>query len=132
MRKRKGCPSPAQNQSNRSQLMVRFENSTLLIAPPKVLFKAKPRLTWLNKQSLTRTFLMPARLPSLNLTPAEAEESRQLVTLMFWQLRAGPHVSWETSATQSSPVSMAQLAIETCLHPSRSMPSAQTASFKLV
>src|SRR5208337_1105753 len=129
---RKGCPSPAQNQSNRLQLIVRSESVTLLIEPPSAVRRTTPRLTLLNRQWLTLMLRTPARLPSANLIPAEAEERRQLVTQIFSQGRAGPHRLPDTKATQSSPVSMAHLATLTSWQPSRSMPSAQTPACILV
>src|SRR5205823_1759954 len=103
-----------------------------LISPPRVLLKIKPRFTLVRTVWSTTMLRMPARFPSLNFTPADAEDSRQLVTLMFSQTKGGPQEFSETNTIQSSPVSMVQFEMETSLHPSRSMPSAQTASFKLV
>src|ERR1051326_6870753 len=126
MRKWNGCPSPAQNQSKRLQSLVRPERTTSLMYPPRVVLKMKPRFTLVKMVLLTEIFRTPSLFPSLNFTAAEAEESRQLVTEMFSQRRAGPQASVEMNTMQSSPVSIVQLAIRTSLHPSRSMPSAQT------
>ena len=72
-------------------------------------------------------------LPSLNLMAAEAEESRQLVTVTFSQGYAGPHsLIPQTKTMQSSPVSIRLLEMLMSLLLTMSMPSAQTASFRLV
>ena len=72
------------------------------------------------------------QFPSLNFTAAEADESRQFVIVMFSHANAGPQTGEEIKMMQSSPVSMTQFEIRTSRQPSRSMPSAQTPSFRLV
>ena len=77
--------------------------------------------------------LVPLRGVFENLgTTVKWDASRQLVTITSSQSRAGPQASVEINTMQSSPVSMAQLEMPTSLQPSRSIPSAQTPSRRLV
>src|ERR1035438_4878374 len=126
-----GSPSPHQNQSWRRQSMVRFESTTSLTYPPSKTMKAMPRFDPVITVLSTVTCRMQFMFPSQNFNALEAEESRQFVAVMFSQGSAGPQILDDHNTMASSPVSMVLFEMCTSLHPSGSMPSAHTASFKL-
>ena len=75
--------------------MVRLDRTMFSTAPPSKVMKAMPRFELVMTQLSMVTLRMPAMLPSQNLMALEAELSRQLVTVMFSQGRAGPNQSIE-------------------------------------
>src|SRR5512139_1923921 len=80
-----GSPSPHQYQSKRTQLTVRLESTTFSTTPPSKTMKAMPRLELVMTQLSMVTLRMATRLPSQNLIALEAEDRRQLVTVIFSQ-----------------------------------------------
>ena len=67
--------------------------TTSSTSPPSKVMNAMPRLESVMTQLSIVTFFTRALLPSQNLIALEAEESLQLVTVMFWHGRAGPQTS---------------------------------------
>src|ERR1017187_9472926 len=131
--KLKALPSPAQNQSKRCRSMVIFEITTLLISPPVAICRVSPRLESKIVQFVIRISRITRLLPSLNLIAAEAEERRQLVTVMCSHDEVGPHSSIpHTKTMQSSPVAIVLFEMLTSLQLTISIPSAHTASCRLV
>src|SRR5580692_1179693 len=101
--------------------MVRFDMTTLLIEPPVAIWRVTPRLVSKIAQLLINMSRIARLLPSLNLMAADAEESRQLVTVICSQGAVGPHSSIPQTKTMQSSLQLTM-----------SIPSAQTASFRLV
>src|ERR1700722_3637359 len=113
--------------------MVIFDMTTLLISPPVAICIVTPRLVSKMAQLLINMSRITRLLPSLNLMAAEADERRQLVTVICSHGAVGPHSSIpQTKTMQSSPVAIVLLAMLTSLQLTMSIPSAQTASFRLV
>ena len=71
--------------------MVRLEMTMFSTTPPSKFMKAMPRLDSVMTQLSMVTLRTAFMLPSQNLMALEAEDSRQLVTVMFSQGRAGPN-----------------------------------------
>ena len=74
-----------------TQSMVRSEMTTFSTTPPSKFMKARPRLELVMTQLLMVTLRTAFMLPSQNLMALEAEDRRQLLTVMFSQGRAGPN-----------------------------------------
>ena len=71
--------------------MVKFDRTTSLTVPPSKSMNAIPLLEPVMTQLSIVTFRMQFMFPSQNLIALEAEVSRQFVTVMFSQGRAGPN-----------------------------------------
>ena len=65
--------------------------TTSLIYPPSKTIKARPRFESVMTQFETVTRRTQFMLPSQNFRAEEAEDSRQLVMVMFSQGKAGPN-----------------------------------------